>query len=403
MRILLVNKFLYPKGGAETYVLKLGALLQSRGHSVQYFGLENSKNTVGNASGASVPDLDFGAGMWKNRHAPLRIIYNAQARRALRRVLEDFRPDVVHFNNIQYHLTPSVILETHAYRTQTGRPVRLVYTAHDYQLICPSHGLFDTDRNVCERCLDGNYLHCLKTKCIKGSRLKSLLGTIDGFFWKWMDVYAHLDTVICCSAFLKAKLDTSQVLREKTVVLHNFVDAVPPADTEKADYVLQFGHLSADKGTMTVLEAARQMSNVRFVFAGYGPAVAEIEKTPNAEYVGFLQGEKLERLIRRAAVSVYPSQWYENCPFSVIESQMYGTPVVATRMGGIPELIDDGETGLLVNPGDADQLRQALEKLLGNRELLTQFSDRCRSRPFMTASQYYEKLMEIYGASHENL
>ena len=121
MKILLVNKFLYPKGGAETYVLKLGEILRSRGHEVQYFGLENEKNTVGNRAGAYVANMDFSAGVLKNIHAPLRIVYNGQARKKIRAVLEDFQPDVVHLNNIQFHLTPSIILETESYRRETGR------------------------------------------------------------------------------------------------------------------------------------------------------------------------------------------------------------------------------------------------------------------------------------------
>lgn len=403
MKILLVNKFLYPKGGAENYVLKLGKILESHGHQVQYFGLANAKNTVGNHAGAYVTDMDFGAGIWKNLHAPFRIIYCAEARRKLRRVLEDFQPDVVHLNNIHYHLTPSVILEAHAYRQQTGRALKIVYTAHDYQIICPSHGLFDRNYKICERCLGGNYLHCMMTRCIKHSGLKSLLGTLDACFWKWMDVYAYVDTIICCSAFLKSKLDTQERLRTKTVALHNFVDMAQPWDVEKGGYVLEFGHLSPDKGTLTLLEAARNMPDVRFVFAGYGPSVARIQEVPNGEYVGFLQGEELELLIRRAAVSVYPSMWYENCPFSVIESQMYGTPVVASRMGGIPELIAEGQTGELFEAGNAGQLQRKLEKLLSDPELLERYSRQCSLRPVETAETYYQKLMMIYGAADEDL
>ena len=108
-----------------------------------------------------------------------------EARKKIRLVLDDFQPDVVHLNNIQYHLTPSVILEIARYRRETGSLVRIVYTAHDYQLICPSHGLFDSDINVCEKCLGGNYTHCLRTKCMKNSRAKSFLAMLDAYYWKY--------------------------------------------------------------------------------------------------------------------------------------------------------------------------------------------------------------------------
>lgn len=397
MKILMVNKFLYPKGGAETYILKLGKILVDHGHEVQYFGLQNEKNTVGNTADAYVSDLDFSTGIRGNLLAPMRIIYSAEARRKIRTVLHQFRPDVVHLNNIQFHLTPSIILETERYRKKTGHPVKIVYTAHDYQLICPSHGLFDTNIQVCEKCLGGNYTHCLRTRCVKNSRMKSLLGMLDAYFWKWNPAYSYIDTIVCCSRFLKSKLDVQQRFKSKTVALHNFVDIVPAAEVEKEGYVLEFGHLCRDKGTLTLLEAAKRMPETRFVFAGYGAAEAEIAKVPNAEFVGFKTGKELEMLIRKAAISVYPSEWYENCPFSVIESQMYGTPVIGSRMGGIPELITEGITGELFEAGNVDALEAAIRKLLAPG-VAKDYCRGCLEAEFETPDSYYEKLMTIYGA-----
>ena len=397
MKILMVNKFLHPKGGAETYILKLGKILESYGHEVQYFGLENGKNTVGNAANSYVSHLDFSTGVRGNLLAPFRIIYSVEARKKIRKVLDLFQPDVVHLNNIQFHLTPSIILETEKYRKETGRKVRIVYTAHDYQLICPSHGLFDSNLQICEECLSGSYVCCLKKKCVKNSRAKSLLGILDAYFWKWNKAYSYIDTIICCSNFLKSKLDTQQRFREKTVALHNFVDLVEPIQVEKENYVLEFGHLSKDKGTLTLLEVAKRMPEMKFVFAGYGAAETEIAKVPNAEYVGFKTGMELEMLIRKAAVSIYPSECYENCPFSVIESQMYGTPVIGSRMGGIPELIEEGCSGELFTAGDPDDLERALRKLLASGAAET-YVQGCRQQKFETPSSYYKKLVDIYGA-----
>lgn len=397
MKVLMVNKFLYPKGGAETYVFKLGRVLEEHGHEVQYFGLEDERNIVGNKSNAYVTSIDFQKGVRKNLKAPLRIIYSVEARRKIRRVLDDFQPDVVHLNNIQFHLTPSIILETHKYRAQTSRKVRIIYTAHDYQLICPSHGLFDAQLNVCEKCLGGNYTHCFRTKCVKNSRMKSLLGMMDAYCWKWSKAYSYVDSIVCCSQFLKEKIDTQRRFRDKTVTIHNFVDEVAAEEVANEDYVLEFGHLSRDKGTLTLLNAAKKMPETHFVFAGYGAAVKEIEEVANAEYVGFKTGKELETLIRKAKVSVYPSEWYENCPFSVIESQMYLTPVIGSRMGGIPELIDEGVTGELFEPGNADDLEQKLRKVLHTPGLAQTYSHNCRYHAFETADSYYEKLMAVYG------
>ena len=227
MRILLVNKFIFPKGGAETYTFDVGKMLEEHGHEVQYFGLENEKNTVGNRIGSYVTNMDFSQGIKANLNAPFRIIYSREARKKIRAVLDDFQPDVVHLNNIQYHLTPSIILETNKWRKETKKECKIVYTTHDYQLVCPSHGMFDVDMKPCERCLDGHYIHCLQTKCLKNSRAKSLLGTLDGYMWKYSKAYSYVDAYICCSYFLKSKLDTQKRFRDKTIGLHNFKKEMP--------------------------------------------------------------------------------------------------------------------------------------------------------------------------------
>lgn len=397
MKVLLVNKFLYPKGGAETYTFKMGAMLEEHGHAVQYFGLGNPANTVGNNAGAYVTDMDFGKGVRKNLTAPFRIIYSAEAKKKITKVLYDFQPDVVHMNNIQFHLTPSIILGVEAYRKKTGRNVKIVYTAHDYQLICPSHGLFDTDIKICEKCLGGNYTHCLRTKCMKNSRAKSLLAMLDAYYWKVSKAYSYIDTIVCPSRFLKAKLDTQPRFAKKTVAIHNFIEPREALDVEKGDYVLEFGHLSRDKGTLTLLEVAKKMPSVRFVFAGYGAAEPEIAKVANAEFVGFKTGTELKELIAKALCSVYPSEWYENCPFSVIESQMYGTPVIGSRMGGIPELIREGQTGLMFTAGDPEDLEAKLRYLLETPGVLAQFTENCKGVTFETPESYYQKMLKIYG------
>lgn len=396
MKILLVNKFLYPKGGAETYIFNLGSVLSSKGYSVEYFGLQNEKNTVGNSADSYVSDIDFSLGTKKNLKAPLRIVYSSEARRKIRAVLEKFQPDVVHLNNIQFHLTPSIILEIEKYRRKSGRNIKIIYTAHDFQLVCPSHGMFDSDMKICTKCLDGNYFQCVKGKCMKKSLAKSVLAAADACFWKAGKAYDFIDKIICPSYFLKSMLDTQERFKTKTTAIHNFVEPVS-AVYDKEDYILQFGHLSKDKGTLTVLEAAKRMPEKRFVFAGFGEAEEAIAQVPNAEFVGFKTGDELKALIGKAACSVCSSEIFENCPFSVIESQIYGTPVIGSELGGIPELISENETGLIFEAGNADELVKKLRFLLETEGKLEEFTENCRKAQFETAETYYEKIMQIYG------
>ena len=140
MKILMVNKFLYPNGGSETYVFKLGAYMQANGHEVQYFGMEHPNRIVGNRVGAYTSNMDFhGGSVLSKLTYPIKTIYSREARKKIRLVLEDFQPDVCHLNNFNYQLTPSIILEIRKWEKQTGHKCKILYTAHDGQLVCPNH------------------------------------------------------------------------------------------------------------------------------------------------------------------------------------------------------------------------------------------------------------------------
>ena len=391
MKILMVNKFLYPNGGSETYIFKLGNYLQSQGHEVQYFGMEHEGRIVGNAVDAYTSDMDFHGGSKLSKLLyPIKTIYSAEARKKIRLVLDNFRPDVCHLNNFNYQLTPSIILEIRKWEKQSGHQCKILYTAHDYQLVCPNHMCHNPNTHEnCERCLGGHFLNCLKGRCIHGSLAKSAIGTMEAVFWRWMGVYKQIDTLICCSHFMKTKLDTNPVLAEKTVVMHNFVDPVEQKDLQKQDYVLYFGRYSQEKGIATLVQAAKELPEIPFIFAGSGPLEHLLKDVPNIKNVGFQRGEALERLIREARFTVYPSEWYENCPFSVMESQLYGTPVLGADIGGIPELIVPGKTGELFEAGNAEQMRTAIVSMWN-----TPLHPQMPGVSFDSALQYAEKILD---------
>lgn len=391
MKILMVNKFLHPNGGSETYIFKLGACLQELGHEVQYFGMEHPNRIVGNRVKAYTSNMDFhGGSKLAKLTYPIKTIYSAEARQKIRRVLDDFRPDVCHLNNFNYQLTPSIILEIRKWEKQSGHKCKIVFTAHDYQLVCPNHMCNNPNTlENCEKCLGGHFLNCAKGKCIHSSFAKSVIGTMEGYFWKWMGIYKQIDTIICCSHFMKTKLDTNPVLAEKTVAMHNFVDPVEHKTVQKKDYVLYFGRFSQEKGIRTLIEVAKELPQIPFVFAGSGPLEHLLEGVPNIKNVGFQRGEALETLIREAKFTVYPSEWYENCPFSVMESQMYGTPVLGANIGGIPELIKVGKTGELFESGNREDLRVKLQQLWDGKE-------RVITNDFLTVDSYTGKMMGTY-------
>lgn len=399
----MVNKFLHPNGGSETYIFQLGEELQRRGHEVQYFGMEHEGSVVGNRIDCYTSDMDFHTGKLQKLLYPFKIIYSFEAKRKLGRVLQDMNPDVVHLNNINFQLTPSVIYAVRAYERKAGRKVKVVYTAHDYQWVCPNHMMrIPATGRICFDCRGGYYGMCTKNRCIHNSRVKSLLGTIEAKYYMWRRTYGMVDVIICPSEFMKKQLDTSPLLEEKTVMMRNFVERAADAETpggmdvgtgaKQGDYVLYFGRFSEEKGIGTLLAACEALPDIPFVFAGSGPLEDRVSQAKNVENKGFVTGDALHRLIAGARFSVYPSEWYENCPFSVMESQIYGTPVLVSDLGGAPELVQAGRTGELFRGGDTEELTAHIRELWDQPELCREYRENCKEIKFDTIGEYCDKI-----------
>lgn len=400
MKVLIVNKFLYPNGGSETYIFKLGETLEKKGHEVQYFGMEHEGRIVGNEAESYTSDMDFHTGRIKKLLYPFQIIYSVEARKKIRNVLNRFTPDVVHLNNFNFQLTPSIIYEIRAFEKKTARKIKIIYTAHDSQFVCPNHLMRNPlTGDICTKCIDNGVSNCIKNRCLHGSRAKSLLAAFEHALYHILNTYEEIDCVICPSEFLKNKLETYKAIRNKLIVMHNFVDR-PSIKTEaviKKDYVVYFGRYSEEKGIQTLLKVCRRMPEIPFVFVGSGPMEEEINKVENITNKGFLSGEKLQQIIGEARFSVIPSECYENCPFSVMESQIYGTPVLGANLGGIPELISDGETGELFTSKNEQELYAKIYELWHNKEKTDRYIENCRNVTFDTAEKYCEKILKIYG------
>ena len=399
MKILMVNKFLFPNGGSETYVFAVGKQLQKEGHEVQYFGLEHSDRVVGNRVDSYTPNMDFHTGKLSKIFYPFQIIYSRTARKKLRPVLEDFDPDVVHLNNFNFQLTPSVIYEIIRYEKKAGKKIKILYTAHDTQLVCPNHLMrIPSTGKLCRQCLSKGYFECVKNSCIHGSKVKSFLAYIEAMLYKRLKVYGYIDCVICPSYFIEEQLLHRKEFQGKTRVLHNFItvgtkqEEVSPDNKE---YVLYFGRFSEEKGIGPLLKVCQQLPHIPFIFAGSGPLEKLVNEAKNIKNVGFQKGEALVGLIQKAKFSIMPSECYENCPFSVMESLSLGTPVIGSRIGGIPELIEEGKTGDLFCVGDDKELKSKVENLWNDEKRFHSYSQACRVQRFDTVESYCKKLMEV--------
>ncbi|MGN8887146.1 glycosyltransferase [Blautia sp. HCP28S3_G10] len=405
MRILLCNKFLHANGGSETYIFKLGEALEQHGHEVQFFGMDHKGRCVGNRVNAYTSDMDFHGGSKLSKLTyPIKTIYSSEARKKLRLVLDDFQPDVCHLNNFNYQLTPSIILEIVKWRKETGKDCKIVFTAHDYQLVCPNHMLNNpvTHQN-CEKCLGGHFMNCTKGKCIHGSTAKSVIGTMEAEFWKLKGTYKYIDTMICCSEFMKNKMDSNPLFATKTVAMHNFIDKVEWKDVQKKDYVLYFGRFSEEKGIGTLIKVCKELPDVQFIFAGTGSLEDKVNGVSNIQNVGFQKGEALEKLIREAKFCVVPSEWYEPFGLTIVEAQSLGTPVIGANVGGIPELITDDIDGRLFTSKDSEQLASIIRELWNDPDKVEEYAKACLNLERDDLDSYYEKLVPIYrGRLSEN-
>ncbi len=400
MKILMVNKFLFPNGGSETYIFKLGEELEKMGQEVQYFGMEHPKRIVGNRVESYTSNMDFHTGKIQKFLYPFKIIYSVEAKKKLRLVMEDFKPDIVHLNNFNFQLTPSIIYEVRRFNNKYNKRTALIYTAHDYQWVCPNHMLrIPKNGELCMRCVCGDLWSCIKYNCIHNSKIKSILGTIEGGLYAFLKTYSYVDKIICPSEFMNSVLSNNRLFSGKTVTLHNFIERhenMQKVKSEKKEYVLYFGRYAEEKGVRTLLQACSELIEIPFVFAGNGPLEDEVNRVSNIQNRGFLEGKELEETIRKARFVIFPSEWYENCPFSVMEAQMYGTPVLGANIGGTPELIKEHKTGELFESGNIEALKSGIKQMWDDETCCEKYEAECEDIYFDTTKEYCDKMLKIY-------
>ena len=390
MRILLVNKFLYPRGGGETYTLELGDALKAAGHDVQYFGMYDEQNVMLNDWGLYVRNMDFHTHSIDALGYPTRIIYSAEAKEKMAALIENCHPDFIHLNNFNYQLTPSII------DAAKEADVPVIMTAHDSQLVCPNHLLYNPNTDsICTKCVDTHDPRwCVRERCIHRSLPKSAIGTAEALYYRAHDSYDWISAIICPSRFMERMYDTDERFAHKTVYLQNFVRKIPYSPSAHEDYVLYFGRISPEKGLANIIAAAKALPDIRFVCAGSGPYEDALREAPNIEFVGFQRGEALHSLIRRARMVILPSTCYENCPLSVIEAQMLGAAVIAPGYGGAAELIDSADQ---IRDTSSDALIEAIKSAYYDDARLTDMRSRNIERAcgYMDVSAYVTAYLRI--------
>ena len=414
MRIILVNKFHYLKGGSETYYFGLAEGLKKLGHEVHFFAMQDEKNLPCDDADlfVSAKDYNGATSAAKKISEAKSLIYSKESLEKFEKLCERVHPDIVHMNLVHRQITLSIL--DAPYLKEHHVPV--LFTSHDYILVCPNYLMLDGSGNVCDACLGGHFKECLKRKCVKESTVKSTLAMMEADWYKRHQTYSKIDRIIAPSEFMRKKLLEGGFPEKQVVTMQNFVseDLLDRAhktedgtDRDKP-YFLFFGRLSKEKGIKTLIDAFKLAlpqlpEGMRLVIAGDGPERAELEPAAgkNVEFVGFKQGEELRKLVSGAAFACCPSEWRENMPYSIVEAFAAGTPVIGTNIGGIPELVEDSVTGMLCEPGVAGSLACALvhaANCFKEKEAYPVLQGRCRAYVLdhCDQSKYMGRLTRLY-------
>lgn len=361
-RLLNVNSYHYRRGGADKVYFEHAELMASQGWRNAYFAMHHPRNLPSEWSAHFVEEIEFGhdySPLEKLRKAAT-AVYSFEARRKLRTLLQDYRPDVAHLHNIYHHLSPSIL----PVLSEAGVPTLM--TAHDLKIACPNNKMYADDA-VCERCRGGRFQSVVMQRCAKNSLALGTVLAAEAWLHRALGSYRHVDRIIVPSRFFIDKFVEWGWDRERFVHVPNWVDCEGTVPAYRpGDYFLYVGRLAAEKGVATLVSAALA-AGVRLLVAGDGPMRPALEamighSPGRVELLGHCSGDRLADVVRGARAVVVPSQWYENAPLSVLESFAAGKPVIGARIGGIPELIDAGESGWLFEPGDTQGL---VDLLLG--------------------------------------
>jgi glycosyltransferase involved in cell wall biosynthesis len=399
MRILLINKFLFIKGGAEKHFFQLKQLLEEHGHDVALFGMEDSRNLPFTNPHALISHVDFEHVRfdWQGLRTAARLFYSFEARRKLRALIREFKPDIAHVHNIYHQISPSVLSELR----RANVPV--VYTVHDFHLLSPNYNLFAN--GTVDECVKPNHIwRVVRHRCVKHSFAASLLAAAAMAFHRAVNIVEkNVDVFIAPSNFLAGLLNAWGFQAQRVEVIPNFA-ASHAAPSSGGDSFLYIGRLSAEKGVATLVKAAAGLPAPVVIYANGAEEqslktlAAEVGAT-NVTFTPYEGEEKLQQLLLQARALIMPTVSYENSPIAVIEAMAAGVPVVASNLGGLPELVRDKETGRLFPAGDHEALSKILRELWESPEIARQLGQGARQfAERLTPEQYYRTLMSTYDS-----
>ena len=394
MRVLLINNCHWRRGGSETVYFGTAELLLKAGHEVVFLGLEDEKNIH-----TDQPEYFVKRGnALKNLVA---YFANREAAMVVETVINKEKPDIAHAHLMWGGMTAAIIPVLHKY----GVP--LVHTAHDYRMVCPAYTFRNGRGEICESCKGDHYMSCVKNRCGKGSLVQSILMAAEMVYRnkKWHPAKT-IDGIIYVSQFAKKKheeMDPS-FAKVKNMVLYNCTQLYKDKEKGRGDYFLYYGRLSYEKGVEQTIDAFKQLPLQKLKVVGAGPLEESLKhkalNCKNIEFLGYKTGAELHELVRNAQFVIVPSQWYENNPMTIVEAYSFGTPVIGSNMGGIPEIIKEGATGFVYQHDKIESLLYAINtavKISNDAYFqMTKMAKNFYEQNFSDI-EYANKLLEFYG------
>ncbi len=407
MKIIQANKFYALKGGAERYMLELSGWLESQGHQVIPFSMQDPDNRETPYSDRFVSFVQtesVRSSPWQALRTVGRMFYSLEARRKLATLIAQEKPDLAHIHNVYTQISPSIL------DTLKDQHVPVVMTVHDHHLISPQYNIWaagcgEDYRNV-------GLVKGALARYHKGSVAASFIQTAVYKFHRWLRIYEkNVDLFMCPSQYMKRQLIAGGFPQEKICVNHYGID--PHSIESRYDhdgstgspqggYFLFVGRLSEEKGIETIVRAAKLIPDVTFKIVGRGPEMERLhrlaENMSNVEFLGFRMGDELAQLYRGAMAVLLPSRVHENFPLAVLESMAAGKPVIASDVGGVPEIVEDRVNGLLVNPADLHGWVEAIMRLAYDEELRLSMAHAARStiEHRFGLDDHYRRLMGVY-------
>ncbi len=390
MRVLLVHGAYQQFGGEDAVVRAERELLERHGDEVLLYSRHNDETKTFNTfqKAAFFPQT----------------VYSWKSSGEIADVVHSFRPDVAFVHNVYPLLSPSIYHKLHA----LGVPA--VQVLHNFRPFCPN-GLYYTQGQICEACRGGNYLNAVRKRCYKDSYTLSGLYALTLGSNRLAGMIDKVAGFICLTEFFKIKMLEAGVPDSKLFVRPNFVYAPPLSEVSDAGkYAIYMGRLSPEKGCWTLIHAFEQLPQVPLKILGTGPLEQELKDyvsqkgIGNIQFLGFRSGDEKWQLLRNSLCLVVPSEWYENFPVTVLEGFMAAKPVIAARMGGLPYIVEDGQSGLLFDSGKVDQLAKQIQRLADDPAGAVRMGARARdlSETKYGPEQGYSNLMNIFSQVQVN-